>query len=156
MCIPSMGHLGFAFGQHYINFMTKLFEPTKTKYSKYFRARARLRVASALTLSEGLKLSLKVSTFGFITAVQLVAVRAAIMKQIKKDGKCRFFIFPHQMKTKRPDQGRMGKGKGSAKIWGCYIRPGTIVCEIRSSNSAATLRALRSAQHRLAIKTVIF
>lgn len=137
--------------------MTKLFEPIKTKYSKYFRARARLRVTTSFAAEGGgLRSSLKAFTFGFVTSVQLVAVRAAITKQIKKEGQCRFFVFPHQMKTKRPDQGRMGKGKGSAKIWGCYLRPGTVICEVRSNNSAANMRALQGAQHRLAIKTVIF
>lgn len=137
--------------------MTNLFEPKKSKFKKYFRAKPCQRISKQINYVRLISSSigLKILSFGFISSVQFQAIKHVISKKIKKLGKCVFNAFPNVAKTKKKEAGRMGKGKGNLKIWVYRVRPGFILCEINTSTLSVGVEALISAQHRLPIKTAI-
>ena len=62
---------------------------------------------------------------------------------IKRGGKIWVRVFPDKPITKKPQETRMGKGKGAPEQWVCVVRPGRILFEMegvtpdRSARSAA-------------------
>ena len=62
---------------------------------------------------------------------------------IKRGGKIWVRVFPDKPITKKPQETRMGKGKGAPEEWVCVVRPGRILFEMegvtadRGARSAA-------------------
>lgn len=74
---------------------------------------------------------------GQITPNQIEAVRKILSKEIKKFGKIWIRIFSTIIRTSKPAEVRMGKGKGSPDYWACIIKSGQPILEI--SNVRSTL-----------------
>ena len=49
---------------------------------------------------------------------------------IKRGGKIWVRVFPDKPITKKPQETRMGKGKGAPEEWVCVVRPGRILFEM--------------------------
>ena len=49
---------------------------------------------------------------------------------IKRGGKIWIRVFPDKPITKKPQETRMGKGKGAPEEWVCVVRPGRILFEM--------------------------
>ena len=49
---------------------------------------------------------------------------------IKRGGKIWVRVFPDKPITKKPQETRMGKGKGAPEQWVCVVRPGRIMFEM--------------------------
>jgi large subunit ribosomal protein L16 len=62
-------------------------------------------------------------------------------------------VFPDKPITKKPQETRMGKGKGAPEEWVCVIRPGRILFEMEGINEADARKAMRLASAKLPIKT---
>ena len=62
--------------------------------------------------------------FNQVTIKQLESARKVLRRLIKKDGKIIINILPQNPLTKKPLQSRMGKGKGSFKIWFYPVKRG--------------------------------
>jgi large subunit ribosomal protein L16 len=62
-------------------------------------------------------------------------------------------MFPDKPVTKKPQETRMGKGKGAPEFWVAVIRPGRILYEMEGVSEAEARTALRLAAHKLPIKT---
>ena len=60
---------------------------------------------------------LKVTEPGWITDRQIEAARVAITRFVKRSGRVWIRIFPDKPVTKKPQETRMGKGKGSPELW---------------------------------------
>jgi large subunit ribosomal protein L16 len=61
----------------------------------------------------------------WMTARQIEAARVAMTRFIKRGGKIWVRVFPDKPITKKPQETRMGKGKGAPEEWVCVVRPGT-------------------------------
>jgi large subunit ribosomal protein L16 len=90
--------------------------------------------------------------FGVISAKQLRSCKETISKKIKKLGKCFSMIFPNLPITKKPQETRMGKGKGSLHFWACKVVPGTSLFEIIAGSNKKAFTAFCSVENRLAIR----
>jgi large subunit ribosomal protein L16 len=62
-------------------------------------------------------------------------------------------VFPDKPITKKPQETRMGKGKGAPEEWVCVVRPGKILFEMEGVNEKDAREAMRLAAAKLPIKT---
>ena len=92
---------------------------------------------------------------GRIYSKQINSIFFIMNKIIKKLGKVKLNLFPHNPITKKPNEIRMGKGKGNVNSWSFNLKLGFTICEIYSTHSVLAFKALKMAQIRLPIKTKI-
>jgi large subunit ribosomal protein L16 len=90
---------------------------------------------------------------GWITARQIEAVRVAISRKMKKGGKIWIRIFPDRPATKKPQDTRMGKGKGNVEFWTAAVKRGRVMFEIEGVPREVAEAAFRTASFKLPIKT---
>ena len=69
-----------------------------------------------------------------MTARQIEAARVAMTRFVKRGGKIWIRVFPDKPITKKPQETRMGKGKGAPEEWVCVVRPGRILFEMEGVN----------------------
>jgi len=89
----------------------------------------------------------------WLTARQIEAARVAMTRFIKRGGKVWVRVFPDKPITKKPQETRMGKGKGSPEGWVAVIRPGRILFEMEGVSAADAERAMQLAAAKLPIHT---
>ena len=61
------------------------------------------------------------------------------------DGKIWVRVFPDKPITKKPQETRMGKGKGAPEEWVCVVRPGRILFEMEGVTIVEARRAMQLA-----------
>ena len=126
--------------------------PKKVKYRKQQRGRMKGKAWSGSELSFG-DFGLKAAEPGWVTDRQIEAGRIAITRFIKRNGRIWIRMFPDKPVTKKPQETRMGKGKGAPEFWVAVIKPGRILYEMEGVSEAEAREALRLAAHKLSIKT---
>jgi large subunit ribosomal protein L16 len=89
----------------------------------------------------------------WMTARQIEAARVAMTRFVKRGGKVWVRVFPDKPITKKPQETRMGKGKGAPEGWVCVIRPGRILFEMNGVPAGEARRAFELASAKLPIKT---
>jgi large subunit ribosomal protein L16 len=62
-------------------------------------------------------------------------------------------VFPDKPITKKPQETRMGKGKGAPEGWVAVIKPGRILFEMEGVNMVEAKAAMRLAAAKLPMKT---
>lgn len=132
-----------------------MFLPNKTKFKKQHRGKKKNRISTYFTLDKykfGV-LGIRAVESGQLTSIQLQAIYNCINKIIKKAGRVRLNIFPHNPITKKPIEVRMGKGKGNVSFWAITVKSGSLICEICCNNMALALKAAQQTQYRFSIKT---
>ena len=72
---------------------------------------------------------------------------------IKRGGKIWVRVFPDKPVTKKPQETRMGKGKGAPEGWVVVVRPGRILFEMEGVPEVEARRAMELASAKLPIKT---
>ena len=80
-----------------------------------------------------------------MTDRQIEAARVAMTRFIKRGGKIWIRVFPDKPITKKPQETRMGKGKGAPEQWVCVVRPGRILFEMEGVNEVDARAAMRLA-----------
>jgi large subunit ribosomal protein L16 len=88
-----------------------------------------------------------------ITSRQIEAARQAMTRYIKRGGKIWIRIFPHTPVTRKPQDVKMGSGKGNPEFYVAKVRPGTILFEMQGVSEETAREAMRLAAHKLPIKT---
>lgn len=88
-----------------------------------------------------------------ITSRQIEAARQAMTRYIKRGGKIWIRIFPHTPVTRKPQDVKMGSGKGNPEFFVAKVRPGTILFEMQGVPEEIAREAMRLASHKLPIKT---
>ena len=96
---------------------------------------------------------LKALECGWVTAREIEAGRIAITRFIKRSGRIWIRMFPAKPITKKPQQTRMGKGKGAPDQWVMVVKPGRVIYEMEGVSEKDAREAMRLASHKLSIKT---
>jgi large subunit ribosomal protein L16 len=96
---------------------------------------------------------LKAMECGWVTDREIEAGRIAITRFIKRNGRIWIRLFPDKPITKKPQETRMGKGKGAPEQWVAVIKPGRILYEMEGVPEKEAREALRLAAHKLCIRT---
>ena len=126
--------------------------PKKVKFRKQQRGRMRGKAWRGHTVAFG-DYGLKVLEPGWITDRQIEAARVAITRFVKRSGRIWIRVFPDKPVTKKPQETRMGKGKGAPEFWVAVVKPGKILYEMEGVTEDVAREAMRLAGHKLPIKT---
>ena len=126
--------------------------PKKVKYRKQQRGRMRGLAwrGSSVSFGDYGLMSLEPC---WLTDRQIEAARVALTRGIKRGGKVWIRVFPDKPITKKPQETRMGKGKGAPEEWVCIVRPGRILFEMEGVSASDAREAMRLASAKLPIKT---
>ncbi len=98
---------------------------------------------------------LKAITGARLTNRQIESARIAMTRSMKREGKVWIRIFPDKPITKKPQEVRMGKGKGAVDHWVAQVKPGRIMFEIDGVTPEVANEALRLAAQKLPVLTKI-
>ncbi len=88
-----------------------------------------------------------------INSRQIEAARQAVTRFVKRGGQIWIRIFPHTPITRKPQDVKMGGGKGNPEFFAAAVKPGTVLFEIRGVDEATAREAMRLAGHKLPVRT---
>jgi large subunit ribosomal protein L16 len=126
--------------------------PKRQKYRKVRKGRIRGVATSGHYIAFG-DYALQSQSQERITSRQIEAARQAMTRHIKRGGKIWIRIFPHTPVTRKPQDVKMGSGKGSPEFFVAKVRPGTILFEMQGVNEETAREAMRLAANKLPVKT---
>src|SRR5580658_8832415 len=126
--------------------------PSRTKYRRVRKGRIRGVASSGQYVAFG-EFGLQAQGQMRITARQIEAARQAMTRYIKRGGKIWIRVFPHTPVTKKPQDVKMGSGKGNPEFFVAKVRPGTILFEMQGVSEPTAREAMRLAAHKLPVKT---
>ena len=126
--------------------------PKKVKFRKQQRGRMKGKAWTGSKVAFG-DYGLKALECGWVTDREIEAGRIAIPRFIKRSGRIWIRMFPDKPITKKPQETRMGKGKGAPEQWVMVVKPGRILYEMEGVPEKDARQALRLAAHKLSIKT---
>lgn len=129
-----------------------MLQPKKTRYTKQQKGRMKGNETRGTSLSFG-NFGIKALSHAWITANQLEAARIAATRYMKREGNLWIKIFPDKPATKKPQEVRMGKGKGNVEYWVAVVKPGRILLEVDGVDFIVAKEALRLAAQKLPIQT---
>ena len=106
-----------------------MLQPKRTKYRKAQKGRNRGLAHRGSSISFG-SFGLKTLDAGWITNRQIESARIAMTRYMKREGNVWIRIFPDKPITAKPQEVRMGKGKGPLSHYVAVVRPGRIMFEM--------------------------
>ena len=129
-----------------------MLQPARQKFRKQHKGRNRGLSYVGNQVSFG-EYGLKATTHGHLTARQIEAARRCITRYVKRGGKLWIRVFPDKPITKKPQETRMGKGKGAPEGWVAVIKPGRILFEMEGIDEKTAREAFRLAAAKLSVQT---
>lgn len=126
--------------------------PKRSKHRKVFKGKIRGVATSGNQISFG-QFALQAQGHERITSRQIESARQAMTRYVKRGGKIWIRIFPHTPVTRKPQDVKMGSGKGNPEFFAAKVRPGTILFEMQGVSEEVAREAMRLAAHKLPIKT---
>lgn len=126
--------------------------PNKTKHRKEFKGRVRGVATRGNYIAYG-SYALQAQGHERITSRQIESARQAMTRYIKRGGKIWIRIFPHTPVTRKPQDVKMGSGKGNPEFFAARVKPGTIMFEMDGVAEPLAREAMRLAAHKLPVKT---
>jgi large subunit ribosomal protein L16 len=127
--------------------------PSRTKYRKVRKGRIHGGTATALAEIAYGKFALVSLASERITSRQIEAARQAMTRHVKRGGQIWIRIFPHTPVTRKPQDVKMGSGKGNPEFFVAKVKPGTILFEMDGVAEEVAREAMRLASHKLPVKT---
>jgi len=129
-----------------------MLQPKRTKYRKQQKGRNRGLAHRGSTIDFG-SFGLKAVTAGRLTSRQIESARIAMTRFMKREGKVWIRVFPDKPITSKPQEVRMGKGKGALDHYVAQIKPGRILFEMDGVPKEVAVEALRLAAQKLPLLT---
>lgn len=126
--------------------------PNRTKYRKVRKGKIRGPATTGNEIAFG-TYALQSQGMDRITSRQIESARQAMTRYIKRGGKIWIRIFPHTPVSRKPQDVKMGSGKGNPEFFVAKVRPGTILFEMQGVTEEVAREAMRLAAHKLPIKT---
>ena len=126
--------------------------PKKVKYRKQQRGRMAGKAWRGSDVSFG-DYGLKALEPCWLTDRQIEAARVAMTRFIKRGGKIWIRVFPDKPITKKPQETRMGKGKGAPEAGSRWSSPAACCSRWKASTRPTRARAMELAAAKLPIKT---
>lgn len=126
--------------------------PKKTKYRKVRKGKINGVATRGNTIAFG-QYGLQSQSNERITSRQIESARQAMTRYIKRGGKIWIRIFPHTPVTRKPQDVKMGSGKGNPEFFVAKVRPGTVMFEMQGVSEDVAREAMRLAAHKLPVKT---
>ena len=128
--------------------------PKKQKFRKAHKGRVAPKAKAGTMLNFGM-FGVKSVEDLRVTARESEAARRAAVREMKRQGRFFIRIFPDLPVSKKPNEVRMGKGKGSPEYFAVRVSPGRIMFEINGVDEAVARKALELAASKLPVKTKV-
>lgn len=125
--------------------------PKRVKHRKQFRGRMTGDTKGGDYVAFG-DYGLVATEPAWIKSNVIEACRITMSRYFKRGGKIYIRIFPDKPVTKKPQEVRMGKGKGAVEYWVAPVKPGRILFEVANVTEEQAKEAFRLAGHKLPIK----
>jgi len=129
-----------------------MLQPKRVKRRKVQKGRMKGNAVRGAQIAYGMY-GLKALESKFITNRQIEAARIAVTRRMKREGQVWIRIFPDKPITAKPNEVRMGKGKGALDHWVAVVKPGRMLFEVDGVDKATAQEALRLAAQKLPTKT---
>ena len=129
-----------------------MLQPKRTKHRKAHKGRINGNAQRGATISFG-SFGLKAMEPKWITNRQIEAARQAMTRHMKREGNVWIRIFPDKPITRKPQEVRMGKGKGNLEFYAAVVKPGRIMFELDGVSQQIAQEALELAAQKLPIRT---
>ena len=129
-----------------------MLQPKRTKHRKATKGRIKGNAQRGATIAFG-SFGLKALEPKWITNRQIEAARQAMTRHMKREGNVWIRIFPDKPITRKPQEVRMGKGKGNLEFYAAVVKPGRIMFELDGVPQQLAQEALELAAQKLPIKT---
>lgn len=126
--------------------------PKKTKYRKVRKGKNEGNATRGNYVAFG-DYGLQSQENNDITSRQIEASRQAMTRHIKRGGKIWIRIFPHTPRTRKPQDVKMGSGKGNPEFFVAKVKAGTVLFEMKGVDETVAREAMRLAAHKLPVKT---
>ena len=126
--------------------------PKKMKYRKVRKGKNEGIATSGNYIAFG-DYALQSQSNNDITSRQIESARQAMTRYIKRGGKIWIRIFPHLPRTRKPQDVKMGGGKGAPEFYVARVKAGTVLFEMKGVDEAVAREAMRLAAHKLPVKT---
>lgn len=126
--------------------------PKKTKFRKVRKGTFKGVATSNNYMAYG-DFGLQSMEIGRISSRQIEAARQAMTRHIRRGGQIWIRIFPHMAVTKKPQDVKMGSGKGNPEYFAAKVKPGTVMFEMGDVSEEQAREAMRLAAHKLPVKT---
>lgn len=126
--------------------------PKRTKFRKVRKGKIRGVATAGNYIAYG-QYALQAQGHERITSRQIEAARQAMTRHIKRGGKIWIRIFPHTPRTRKPQDVKMGSGKGNPEFFVAKVKAGTVLFEMKGVNEEVAREAMRLASHKLPVKT---
>jgi len=127
-------------------------QPKKTKFRKQRRGTLKGKSFRGNKVAFG-EYGIQALDRAWITQRQIEAVRVALVRALRKGAKVWIRIFPDKPYTKKPNEVRMGGGKGDPEGFVAVVKPGRIMFEFAGVPEDVAQEAWRLASAKLPIKT---
>lgn len=88
-----------------------------------------------------------------ISSRQIEAGRQAMTRYVKRGGQIWIRIFPHTPVSRKPQDVKMGSGKGNPEFFVAKVKPGTVLFEMDGVSEEIAREAMRLASHKLPVRT---
>ena len=129
-----------------------MLQPKKTKFRKQQKGKMKGNTKRGAEIAFG-SFALKALDSALITGRQIEAARQAITRYMKREGQMWIRIFPDKPITKKPNEVRMGKGKGAPEYFVARVTPGRILFEAEGVPEDIAKEAMRLGAQKLPILT---
>ncbi|MCS6998128.1 MAG: 50S ribosomal protein L16 [Aquificaceae bacterium] len=126
--------------------------PKKTKFRKTQRGTLKGKAQRGNRVSFG-EYGIQALESCWLTQRQIEAGRVALVRALRKGAKVWIQVFPDKPYTKKPNEVRMGGGKGDPEGFVAVVRPGRIIYEFAGVPEEVAEEAHRLVDAKLPIKT---
>ncbi len=126
--------------------------PKKTKFRKTQRGTLKGKALRGNKVSFG-EYGIQALESCWLTQRQIEAGRIALVRALRKGAKVWIQVFPDKPYTKKPNEVRMGGGKGDPEGFVAVVKPGRILYEFSGVPEEVAEEAHRLVDAKLPIKT---
>jgi len=125
--------------------------PKKTKFRKSQRGTMKGKALRGNKLAFG-EYGIQALEAHWLTQRQIEAARVALVRSLRKGAKVWIQVFPDKPYTRKPNEVRMGGGKGDPEGFVAVVKPGRILFEFSGVPEDVAEEALRLVSAKLPIK----
>ncbi|MFN3870742.1 MAG: 50S ribosomal protein L16 [Aquificaceae bacterium] len=126
--------------------------PKKTKFRKSQRGTLKGKAFRGNKVSFG-EYGIQALESCWLTQRQIEAGRVALVRALRKGAKVWIQVFPDKPYTKKPNEVRMGGGKGDPEGFVAVVKPGKILYEFSGVSEEVAQEAHKLVDAKLPIKT---
>jgi len=124
--------------------------PKKTKFRKQQRGTLKGKALRGNKVSFG-EYGIQALESCWLTQRQIEAGRVALVRSLRKGAKIWIMVFPDKPYTRKPNEVRMGGGKGDPEGFVAVVRPGRILYEFSGVSEDVAQEACKLVASKLPI-----